>query len=169
MENLWYARNYGGYVSAVLTTAVILLATAISGCSTSKPKDGLTSSLTFQGKGYPNSDAVATYGYLSLEGVSSDSTYGYTMENPIKVAHSGDNGSGQESKYMNALLGPNGENIYFERLGSCCHFEDKTLSLGGGLLDKFYLKIANGTEVVLYLDMYRTGILLAPKGLTYRK
>lgn len=170
MKSLEYAGNYRRFAAVVVAATVVLLVVSIiSGCSTAKTKDGLTSSPTTQGQGYPNSDIVTSYGYLNLEGVSTDPTYGYTMENPIRVAASGNSGPSQESRYLNALLDTNGESIYFERLGSCCHFADATLPFGGGLLDRFYLKVANGTEVTLYLDMYRKGKLLAPKGFTYRK
>lgn len=138
----------------------------ITSCATKRRGETL-SSMSVSGKGYPNSEAVAGYGYLTLTGVSTDSTYGFSPDNPIQVARESENGSKQQSKYLNALRGPKGEKIYFERIGSCCPFNDSSLPFGGGLLDKYHVKVENGGEYTLYLDLYRSGSLLAPVGFSY--
>ena len=55
-----------------------------------------------------------------LNGISDDPTYGYTEINPIKVGNRGKKPEFNEFKYINALRGPNGEELFFRDLGSCC-------------------------------------------------
>ncbi len=95
---------------------------------------------------------------------SVDSSYGFTENKPIKVG-GGEGGPASERKYLNALTGPNGETVTYNRIGSCCFFESKNSPLGGGLLDKYAVSYQGKKDtVVLYLNMYDKGKLLAPVG-----
>ncbi|OJH39026.1 hypothetical protein BON30_20885 [Cystobacter ferrugineus] len=89
------------------------------------------------------------------------SGYGYTPEEPIKVG----GGPAGEREYLQYLRGPEGQRLSFERLGSCCGFEDPSLPYGGGLLDMYEVTY-EGLEkpVTLYLDMYRRQEPRAPAG-----
>lgn len=99
---------------------------------------------------------------------STDESYGYTKENPIKVGGI-INGPRNERNYLSSLTGPKGETIYFERLGSCCPFETPNGIMGGGLLDVFKITYKGmAIPIKLYINIYDEGELLVPVGLTER-
>lgn len=90
--------------------------------------------------------------------------YGYSQQNPIKVG-GGNQGPAMERKYLNRLTGPNGEIVTYQRSGSCCHFDTSNGFMGMGMLDIYIVKIAGDTvSKKLYLNMYDSGRLYAPKG-----
>ncbi|KFF06588.1 hypothetical protein [Flavobacterium reichenbachii] len=93
-----------------------------------------------------------------------DTTYGYTEKNAVKVGGDFD-GPKNEKKYLNSLTGPNGEEVSFSRLGSCCAFETKNSSFGGGMLDKYAVSYKGKKDTVtLYINMYDKTKLKAPDG-----
>lgn len=95
--------------------------------------------------------------------VANDS-YGYSQDNPIKVGGV-NNGPVMERKYLNSLTGPNGEPVSFYRNGSCCPFETKNGFMGGGMLDIYSVTYeGKGDTVKLYINMYDSDKLMAPKG-----
>ena len=88
--------------------------------------------------------------------VSSESSYGYTMENPIRVGGDIWEGPSNERLYLDSLSGPNGEEITYERHGSIVNVEDIVLDI--------YVVDYPGKTVNLYLDMYNFETPLAPQG-----
>lgn len=100
----------------------------------------------------------------SIQEVSTDKTYGYTSENPINV---GGLKAGsmvmKERAYLDILAGPNGEDITYYRLRSCCPFETENGMMGGGLLDVYIIDY--GEKDTLYINMYDPGDLKIPNGL----
>lgn len=105
---------------------------------------------------------------------SEDPSYGYTQENPIMVGGAKDgNGPLNERRFLNALTGPNGEEVSYSRDGSCCHFKTKNSPFGDvGLLD-VYSVTYKGLEspIKLYINMYDSDVLKVPVGfkLKYQK
>jgi hypothetical protein len=101
--------------------------------------------------------------------ISTDGTYGYTEENPVKVGGAGDErGPSNERAYLAALRGPSGQVVSFERRGSCCVFKTKNGIMGeGGLLD-IYEVTYDGQEkpTTLYLNMYDYEAPQVPRGFT---
>lgn len=89
--------------------------------------------------------------------VSTDKTYGYTETNPIRVGGDFLSGPARERAYLDNLLGPNGEALTYERLGS--------LPSGDTILDE-YLVTGPGINVKLYLDEYKYEPLQAPVDFT---
>ena len=91
--------------------------------------------------------------------IATDPTYGYTMENAIRVGDGGDlfGGPARERAYLDNLRGPNGEPISYERAGSL-NYEDT-------ILDE-YVITGLGTSVKLYIDIYTFEELKAPAGFT---
>lgn len=116
-------------------------------------------------------ESLDDYTYL-LKEKSTDSSYAYTPENPVKVGGVGKgNGPENEHRYLRALLGPNGEDIHYHRSGSCCGFKTPNAFIGDmGLLDK-YMVYWEGAEDTLkiYINMYDEGDLLIPFGLTAKQ
>lgn len=89
--------------------------------------------------------------------VSTDPTYGTTMENPIKVGGDWTEGPYRERAYMDVLRGPNGEAITYERV--------RSEQVGDIVLDVY--EIGGLSEAVtLYLDMYNFDTLELPVGFT---
>lgn len=105
-----------------------------------------------------------------LSAIATDAAYGYSKEYPVKVGGAmQQQGSLNERRYLNALAGPEGEPITYNRRGSCCHFKTRNSPLGGGLLD-IYEVIVEGSydTLLLYLNMYDAGPLMAPVGFTIK-
>lgn len=89
--------------------------------------------------------------------ISTDSTYGYNQENPIRVGGDAFGGPPRERAYLDNLLGANGEKVSYERTGS--------FSFGNTILDAFEITVA-GKKVTLYIDEYSFSEPQAPVGFT---
>lgn len=108
---------------------------------------------------------------FKLTAISDDTTYGYTAQNPVKVGGiKNSSGPLNERRFLNALLGPAGQQITYERRGSCCAFKSPNGMMGMGLLDIYEVKY-DGLDkpLIIYINMYDRGQMKAPKGFTYRK
>lgn len=100
--------------------------------------------------------------------------YGYSEEDPILVGSEKLNdGPANERAYLDLLTGPNGEEISYNRLGSCCEFETENSPFGGGLLDKYEVTYEGlDKPVILYMNMYDPdpdGIVQVPRGFKLMK
>ncbi|MGB2742634.1 MAG: hypothetical protein WBC60_18975 [Cognaticolwellia sp.] len=103
----------------------------------------------------------------SFQFTSQDPEYGYTSEKPIELGGflTGTKSSGAHIEYFEGLLGPNGEQVNIQRLGSCCAFEDKTMPFGGGLLDRYQLTYeGQKAPAIIYVNLYKFNKPLAPQG-----
>lgn len=88
--------------------------------------------------------------------ISPDDTYGFKVENAIKVGGGLISGPLRERAYLNNLLGPDGSVLTYERVGS--------LESPDSIVDEYTLTA--GTQVYkLYLDEYSYGVINAPRGL----
>lgn len=105
--------------------------------------------------------------------ISNDPTYGFSNKNPIQVGGV-DKKSGplNEIRFLNALAGPNGEEVTYFRSGSCCPIKSKNDPYGFGhvMLDNYKVTYEGSNDTVsIYINMYDYGILKAPKGFTIKK
>lgn len=101
---------------------------------------------------------------------SKDKTYGYIEANPIKVGGVIENGARNQQRFLNALLGPNGEKVAYYRLGSCCSFKTPNGLMGdSGLLDLYRVYWGTKDTVNLYLNLYDEGDLKIPVGFKAKK
>lgn len=89
--------------------------------------------------------------------ISTDQTYGYTEENPIKVGGGDFDGPSRERAYLDHLLGPNGEALSYERGGS---------TMAGDVILDVYQVSGTGIDFILYIDEYNFSELQAPVGFT---
>jgi hypothetical protein len=89
--------------------------------------------------------------------VSTDDTYGYSEDNPIRVGGEFVTGVSRERAYLDHLRGPNGESLSYERQGS--------LPYGDTILD-IYNVTGPGVDEILYVDLYNYSELQAPVGFT---
>ena len=100
--------------------------------------------------------------YATLEGSTLDPTYAYTPQNPVRVGgFSSDDPEAAQRAFLNALWGPQGQPIYYERIGSCCPLPDM------GMLDAFALTYEGleGPPLVVYVDLYHSDRVWLPLGL----
>ncbi|MFY0567957.1 hypothetical protein ACN28E_29570 [Archangium lansingense] len=138
----------------------VLLSVLSSGCASSSAtmRQGAPSAEA----GGPSSEAAGQAPAAPVETPAREpSGYGYTQEDPIKVG----GGPAGEHEYLQYLRGPEGQPLSFERLGSCCGFEDPSLPFGGGMLDMYEVTYEGLKKpVTLYLDMYRRQEPRAPAG-----
>lgn len=108
---------------------------------------------------------------LLVSVISQDAQYGYSEDNPIMIGMSDINeGAANRTKYLNALLSPNGKPVVYKRLKPCCPFSTpnyKNLSPNSnyGMLEKYELSYEGIQKpVILYLNLYDQGPIYTPKG-----
>ena len=89
--------------------------------------------------------------------ISSDPSYGYTQENPIRVSGDAFGGPPRERAYLDNLAGPKGEKISYERSGS--------QEFGDTILDAFVIT-GLSKPATLYIDEYSYSEPQAPVGFT---
>lgn len=153
----------------VISVFVILLIssckTTQSGSSDPKENDGRS-----RDYGSPKTELkLFSENVFLITQQTNDSTYGYTVDNPIMVGSQGGSGPLNERRYLNALAGPNGEDISYYRIGSCCPFKTQNSAFEAGMLDKYSVQIkGQKKEIILYINMYDSKHLKIPVGFTSR-
>ena len=97
--------------------------------------------------------------------LSTDPDYGFSPKKPVEVGSEG-SGPKNELRYLNALSGPNGEVLSYFRKGSCCPIKSDQALIGNHvLIDNYRLTWeGSGDTVSIYINMYDSGELKAPKG-----
>lgn len=96
-----------------------------------------------------------------------DKKYGYDPDYPVNIFFQNTNSETlNETRFLNALAGPNGEKITYTRLETCCPFPTKRSNMGAGFLNVYELKWEGQKKPIkLYLNVYEKGILMVPMGL----
>jgi len=102
---------------------------------------------------------------------SKDKKYGYNPDYPINIFYRNTKDETlNETRFLNALAGPNGEKITYTRLETCCPFPTKRSDMGAGFLNVYELKWEGQKKPVkIYLNIYEKGILMVPMGLSLKK
>lgn len=104
--------------------------------------------------------------------ISTDDSYGYSADNAVEVGGVKDSeGPMNERRYLNALTGPNGEEISYYRAGSCCPVPSENSPYGdSAILDKYRVSWEGSKDTVtIYINMYDSSPLKAPKGFGLRR
>lgn len=95
---------------------------------------------------------------LRLTKTASNSNYGFTEENPVKVGTGPNGGAANQKAYFKLLRDSKGKQIKFERLGSCCFYKTENGIAGMGMLDQYEITYLNedGIEnkAVVYITFY---------------
>ena len=100
-------------------------------------------------------------GVAVLDAVSTDARYGFDKTHPIKTGL----GFEAEWQYLNALRGPKGEIVHYQRLGYCCAFATDAAESGKGFLDQYALTYEGLAQpFILYLNMFEESRPQAPRG-----
>ncbi len=102
---------------------------------------------------------------------SKDSKYGYNPEYPVNVFYKDAKDENLNAeRFLKALAGPNGEDIIFKKIESCCPFPTKRYEMGAGFLDVYEIKWKGLTKPLkLYINIYERGFLLVPLGFSIKK
>ncbi|WP_395066205.1 2-dehydro-3-deoxyphosphooctonate aldolase [Flavobacterium sp.] len=101
---------------------------------------------------------------------STDSKYGYNKDYPINLGFENEKYSqGNIALFFNAIAGPNGAKISYEKIDTCCPFPTKRNIMGAGTLEVYQVTI-EGTEkkIVLYINLFEKGKIVCPKGFTIK-
>ena len=110
---------------------------------------------------------------FELTEISTDPTYGFSQNNPIEVGGvEKEEGPLNERRFLNALAGPNGEEITYFRAGSCCPTKSKNDPFGFGrvMLDNYRVTWEDSPDTFsIFINMYDYGTLKAPKGFTIKE
>lgn len=96
-----------------------------------------------------------------LDTVSTDPTYGFDKANPIKSG----TGYPNQWRYLNALRGPKGEVVFYERVGACCPFDSPAVERGKAFLDQYRLQYEGMAQPRdLFFNMFEQQPVSAPQG-----
>lgn len=108
---------------------------------------------------------------FSITQFAKDKKYGYDPDYPINIFFQNTNNEAlNEARFLKALAGPNGEQITYTRLETCCPFPTKRSNMGAGFLNVYELKWEGQKKPVkLYLNIYEKGILMVPVGLRLKQ
>ena len=153
---------------------LLIAVTLITACGTKKSAS-TSSKKTASLKKAKNKNFKQTlrdqYSFVITE-ISTDETYGYTPENAVEVGGAKNSeGPINERRYLNALTGPNGEEISYFRAGSCCPVPSENAMFGDhAMLDNYRVTWEGSKDTVsIYINMYDSSPLKAPKGFQLRK
>ncbi|MBN2652116.1 MAG: hypothetical protein JXR63_07015 [Spirochaetales bacterium] len=114
-----------------------------------------------------NKDSKKNNKNYILSEISQEASYGYEKSNPIKTGF----GPQGQRYFLNQLAGPLGEEISYERIGSCCSFKTKSPDaiMGMGMLDIYLITISGNSETVkLFLNMYDFELPKIPQGFSLK-
>lgn len=102
---------------------------------------------------------------------STDKKYGYDPDYPINVFFKNTKDEKiNPQRFLNALAGPNGEKIVFNKIETCCPFPTKRSAVGAGFLDIYQITWPGlKTPLQLYFNIYEKGALVVPVGMTLKK
>lgn len=107
-----------------------------------------------------------------LTETASDLKYGYSEFYPVNLGFSQYENSNNfnVTRYFNAIKGPNGENISYKLIETCCPFPSKNNKMGAGTLDLYeiYLEGTNTTKKI-YINTFEKGKVMCLKGFTIKK
>lgn len=134
----------------------------IAGCSNSH----------FMIKNIDNSIQKPHYpkGFFIINEMAPNTLYAFTKEYPVNLGFDQERVNQKNvDLFFKALLGPNGEEITWEQVATCCPFESKKSSTGAGTLAVYEVKI-NGSSIsyTFYINCFEKGTILCPQGFSLR-
>lgn len=102
---------------------------------------------------------------------SKDTKYGYDPDYPINIFYRNTKDQTiNQQRYLNALAGPNGEELVYRKLESCCPFPTKRSEMGAGFLDVYEVTWdGQNKPVKLYMNIYEKSVLMVPVGFSLKK
>ena len=97
---------------------------------------------------------------------SSDNKYGYDEDYPVNLGFLPiQNAEINVKRFFGALTGPNGEEITYNKVDSCCPFPSTKNDMGAGILDIYEVTWPGLNEPKrIYINLYERSEVMAPKG-----
>ncbi len=116
-----------------------------------------------------STDRKANYkNILYLSKTSTDKTYGYSGDNPIKVGFGIKGGPANQRAFLNLLRDSQGNTIHYTRVGSCCEYESEYGIFGiakSDIYEIFYLnKKGERVQTKLHISFYEYEEPMIPMG-----
>lgn len=142
---------------------IFLLITSVSCVSTKSTLQNVDNNAPIPQLSKDNTFIISEY--------SKDAKYGYNKDYPINIFYRNTNDESiNQVRFLNALTGPKGEKITFQKLESCCPFPTKRSEMGAGFLDVYEIKWEGLKKpIVLYINIYEKGALMVPVGFGLKK
>lgn len=95
-----------------------------------------------------------------------DKEYALVGKKPAKV---GDQSVENQRRFISSLAGPNGEELFFHRIGSCSPYKSENGTMGIALVDIYEVTYDGLQEpILLYISFYDKETLYIPDGFTRR-
>src|SRR5688572_4586327 len=110
------------------------------------------------------------HGPMALKKSATNPQYGTSEKQPVVVGGGPGDGVRNTYRFLNALRGPKGEAVHYDRQGSCCAFKTTKAVIGDrGLLDVYNVWYDGQQPVRMYLNWYDDGEPMVPVGFTAAK
>lgn len=139
---------------------LLIFSLLLLSCASKTPKI-LGSSTNFE-ETSSNYEPLAT-----ISEYSKNKEYGLSGKYPVKV---GEKSVANQRRYLSSLAGPNGEELKFHRLGSCCPYKSENGIFGSAMVDIYEVSYEGLKKPILvYISFYDSEPLFIPKGFTQRK
>ena len=112
-----------------------------------------------------------TTGSYVITKMAKDKKYGYNQDYPVNVGfRTIEEGYINQVRFLNALAGPKGEKIKFEKKDACCPFPTKKNVMGAGTIDVYQITWEGIPKpILLYINRFEKGELMIPMGFSIRK
>lgn len=103
--------------------------------------------------------------------ISNDGKYGYDPDYPVNLGFLPiQSGEINVNRYFGALSGPQGQQISYERVDSCCPFPSEKNNMGAGILDIYEVRWEGLKEPRrIHVNLYEKGKVMAPQGFGIRQ
>jgi hypothetical protein len=162
------------YITSILIS-LFLISNNISAGDLETTIDAASSLTTDKAqKGIPNGSSNSS-NYLDWLEQTEDEQYGIDSSKPIEIGgFLKGTGNSWSAQYFSSLLGPDGEQTEYERIGTCCSFKvtDQEIIDQGfehGLIDMYKVKISGNIKAIkVYVTHYSEGDIYAPYGFSVR-
>jgi hypothetical protein len=109
-------------------------------------------------------------GFFVFNEIAPDKQYAFSKEFPINLGFDQERVNFKNvDLYFKSLLGPNGEEIEWKKVATCCPFESKKSPTGAGTLEVYEVKIKGDTSTyTFYINLYEKGKIMCPQGFSIR-
>jgi hypothetical protein len=106
-----------------------------------------------------------------LTETSTDKKYGYDADYPVNLGFMKfETAEINVKRYFGALTGPEGEQVTYTKVDTCCPFPTEKYNMGAGLLDIYEVTWKGLHQPKrIYVNLYEKGQILAPQGFGFKK
>jgi hypothetical protein len=140
----------------------IVISTLITSCISTKS--------TLQNVNNNASKPLIKSNQFILTAYAPDAKYGYDKNYPINLGFENEKNAVKNiALFFNALSGPKGEKISYDKVETCCPFPSKRNVMGVGTLDIYNVTFdGSDKKLVLYINIYEKSEVMCPKGFSIK-